>query len=106
MVRVDDSGIYYRYFAGKYVQKTIQWDQVNYLYVTKFKPFYGHTGKKDGTKPAKPDEYVFSGQTGLHVILKDGTEVILGTQQPEALNHKLEELEADSVINKEQLNSQ
>lgn len=88
----DASGIYYRFAPFQRKARFIPWTDVSHAYIRTYRPIaeYGGWGIRVGLRGGQA--YNVSGNIGLQLILKDKSEILLGTQQPDAINALLREL--------------
>lgn len=86
ITEINDFGIQMHFVP--FVKKTIAWNQVASLKIVN----YGFVGY--GIRMGSPHGTVYNikGNMGLALVLKDGTKFVIGTQQPEALQRKLENI--------------
>lgn len=84
---ITTSGIYVRYFPFSTRYTFVNWESVKSCTVRQYNPLaeYGGWGIKN-ILPENGWSYSFSGTTGLQIIFKDETKLLIGTQCPEELN--------------------
>lgn len=93
-VRIFKNHLEYRFYP-LISWHTIRWDEVEKVYLRKYKPIleYGGWGiryKLSGRSRA----YNVSGNTGLQLVLQDGSRVLFGTHQAEKLKEALAKTES------------
>lgn len=87
---VDIAGISYRFFplTGR---KTISWDDIAFAWVRKYKPLAEYGGWGIRYSLGKNGKAInMRGDMGLQLVLKNGSRILIGTQQPEAMQQLLE----------------
>jgi len=93
---IDKTGIQYRFFPFQTKTKLISWDEVDKVYVRKYRPIaeysgwgirYGKNGKALNT----------SGNKGMQIILSNGKKLLIGTQRPDELQQVLFQLGVSSI---------
>jgi len=96
--RIDESGIHYRYppFINK--ERKIGWEQLKDAFVRVYSPIgdYGGWGLRTGL--GRGGAYNVSGNVGLQLIFKDGTQLLFGTRRGDELSALIERLKNDKVI--------
>lgn len=93
---IDSTGISYRFPPFQPRLKTIKWDEMDKVYVRKYKPIrefggwgirYGKNGKALNT----------SGNKGLQIEFSNGKKLLIGTQRPDELQKILYQLGVSSI---------
>ena len=81
---IDEKGIYIRFFPFHLKYKFFEWNEIEKAYIRTYQPIreYGGWGLKGGSMGLA---YNVSGDKGLQLELKNGKKILIGTQQPEAL---------------------
>ena len=85
--RIDESGIYYRFFPFHGSKRHIKWEELSDCYVRKYSPIteYGGWGirgfNRNGSRGMALN---VRGNYGIQLIFKDGGKLLLGTQNPDA----------------------
>ena len=89
-IYVKSDGLYYRFFPFNIKFKKINNDQLKNFEIRIYNPIkeYGGWGIKMTTKK-KGWAYTMSGKIGLQLYLKDGRNILVGTQKPEILKSAL-----------------
>lgn len=97
--RIDEKGIYYRFFPIHFQVLVISWDEVTRAYVRKYNPIldYGGWGIRWGLG-GKGKAYNTSGNLGLQLELNTGKKILIGTQQPNEMNEILDQLVRAKII--------
>ena len=87
--RIDDKGIHFRTnpFFGKI--KTIEWTDVDQVYVRRYSPImeYGGWGIRLGRRGWA---YTARGNQGIQIVRKNGRRILLGTQKSDEVAQKLD----------------
>lgn len=82
--RIDEAGIHYRFFPFQWKHKLIKWDELEKVYVRKYKPIYEYGGW--GIRGLGRDmAFNVSGNMGLQLEMKDGDRFLIGTQKPKEM---------------------
>jgi hypothetical protein len=86
--KIDDSGMYYKFYPFHLMDNKLEWNLIDRVYVRKYQPIfeYGGWGIRGFGKNRALN---VSGNMGIQIELKNGKKLLLGTQKPE---------EAESVI--------
>ncbi|WP_306640872.1 hypothetical protein [Sanyastnella coralliicola] len=84
---IDEQGVHIRYFP--FVRRSIAWTEVEKAAVIDY-GFVGGWGIRLKTKYGTV--YNVSGRIGLHLELKDGSQLVVGTQQQDELSQVISEL--------------
>lgn len=86
--RIDESGVYYRFYPVHIIENKIGWELIERIYVRKYSPLweYGGWGIRGFGKNRALN---VSGNMGIQLELKNGKKLLLGTQKPD---------EADAVL--------
>lgn len=96
--RIDEQGIYYKFFPFHLKQKKIPWSAISKAYVRQYDALseYGGWGLKGGRfwNKAKGTAINVSGDIGIQLELKNGKKLLIGTQK---------EKEASSTLSNYQL---
>ncbi|WP_439132787.1 hypothetical protein [Polaribacter sp.] len=83
--RIDEKGIYYKFFPFHLKFKQIMWNEISKAYVRTYDPIgeYGGWGLKGGFfwRKSKGSAINVSGDVGLQLELKSGKKLLLGTQK-------------------------
>ena len=92
MVQIDDEKIHVRF--RPFVNRTIYWTDVEQAYIIRYKPIMDYGGWGIRRRFGKI-AYSVAGKDGLQLKLKDGKQILIGTQKPEEvkllLKKRLEE---------------
>ncbi|CAL2076306.1 hypothetical protein [Tenacibaculum sp. 190524A02b] len=96
--KIDEKGIHYQFFPFHIKTKTIQWSQVQEVYVRKYDAIseYGGWGLRVGTlwKGKKGIAVSVRGDLGLQIQLKNSKKILIGTQKETAINRVLKTYES------------
>ncbi|MDY2587260.1 hypothetical protein [Winogradskyella aquimaris] len=92
--RIDDKGIYYKFFPFHFKYRLIKWGEISEVYVRKYDAIteYGGWGLKGGAiwKKSNGKAINVSGDIGIQLTLKNGKKLLLGTQKSEEAKRILE----------------
>jgi len=82
--KIDEKGIEYSFYPLQMKPKTIQWSEINKIYVRKYKPImeYGGWGIKSSARNVK-------GNIGIQLIFKNGKRFLIGTQKKQEVERIL-----------------
>ncbi len=96
--RIDETGIYYRFFPFHLKERKIIWDDIAEIYVRKYSPIaeYGGWGLRGITN--KNRAFNTSGNWGIQIVYKNGNRLLLGTQKKEEADKILKQLTAGGTI--------
>lgn len=86
LVTIDDTKINYKFSPFQSAEQTIPFSDIQKLSLIQYDPIkdYGGWGMKISAT-GKGRSYTISGNQGLLVLLKDGKQILFGTQQKELL---------------------
>ena len=94
-VRLDtlirEDGLYLRFFPFQGRYKKYAWQQLSKIFIRAYNPFLEFGGRGYRITFGKGKAYNVSGNTGLQIIMKDNSKLLIGTLKP---------LEAEEAINK------
>ncbi|MBX7181206.1 MAG: hypothetical protein K1X82_03755 [Bacteroidia bacterium] len=92
MTKIDETGIYYRFSIFQRKFKFQSWSEVKFCSVRTFSPLreYGGWGIRWGGKSGMA--YTVSGNQGLQLVLKDQTQLLIGTKESDQLKNYLESI--------------
>lgn len=83
--RIDEKGIYYKFFPFHIKMKLISWDEITEAYVRTYDPIgeFGGWGLKGGAlwNSKKGKAINVSGDIGIQLTLKTGKKLLIGTQK-------------------------
>lgn len=83
--RIDEHGIYYKFFPFHLKFKTIKWPEIDKVYVRTYNALheYGGWGIKGGSfwNKSKGTALNVSGDIGIQLELKNGKKLLIGTQK-------------------------
>jgi len=83
--RIDENGIHYKFFPFHLKMKTIQWKNIKKVHVRNYNPIgeYGGWGLKSGAfwNKSKGTAINVSGTIGIQLELKNGKNILIGTQK-------------------------
>jgi uncharacterized membrane protein YobD (UPF0266 family) len=92
--RIDEKGIYYKFFPFYLKYKLIEWSEINTAYVRTYDPLgeYGGWGIKGGYfwNKSKGKAINVSGDIGIQLELKNGKKLLIGTQKQDDAKRILE----------------
>ena len=92
--RIDNEGIYYQFYPFHLKEKRIGWNEIDKIYVRKYKPIMEYGGWGIRFKPFKKDiAYNIWGNWGLQIEKSNGKKILLGTQRPEDIKRAMLEME-------------
>jgi len=93
-IRIDESGIQYRYLPFHRKARTRSWKEIRSISVRKYNPIleYGGWGYRIGLR--KKRALNVKGNIGIQIIYNNGRQLLLGTQRPQ---------DAEAVINQYKL---
>jgi hypothetical protein len=83
---VDDTGIHFRYYPFHMKKKTVAWDELEAVYVRKYKPIaeYGGWGLRTAFL-RRGTAINMSGNMGVQLVFKTGKRLLIGTNRPEEM---------------------
>jgi hypothetical protein len=89
--RVDEKGIYYKYFPFHLSYKIITWESISKCYMRKYDGIseFGGWGIKFSFRKNKGKSFTTKGNIGLQIELKNGKKILIGTQKKEELERVL-----------------
>ena len=90
--RIDNEGIKYQFFPLHSKLNTINWNEINKVYIRKYNPIseYGGWGFKGGFFfRRKGTAFNISGNIGIQLELKNGKKLLIGTKQKEKVEQVL-----------------
>ncbi len=91
--RIDTDGIHYQLFPFHYKEKNISWDEIDKIYVRKYRPIMEYGGWGYRIKFNRKDvAFNISGNMGLQIELKNGKKILIGTQNPIDINKAIEQM--------------
>ena len=90
-VKVDQNGLHYQFFPLHFKSYTIIFDEIEKIEAVEYKPIseYGGWGIKYGFKGKA---YNTSGKLGVKIHLKNGTNILFGSQKHKALAKVLKQI--------------
>ena len=85
-----EDGIYFRFFPFHLKFKPVHWKDISEAYVRKYSPIrdYGGWGLRFSLA-GKGRAYNVAGNRGLQLKLKNGKQILLGTQMPDKVSEAL-----------------
>jgi len=91
---INEKGIKFRFPPLKRKYKSIKWEEISNVFVKKYNPMldYGGWGIKHGS-------YSVKGNIGLHIILKSGKKIVIGTQNLIEMESVLKTYKSKTVSN-------
>jgi hypothetical protein len=86
--RINEDGIYVRFFPFQFTHKKYAWAEVSKLYLRQYRPLaeYGGWGIRYGVNGKA---YNVSGNMGLQFELISGKKLLIGTNRPKELTETL-----------------
>ncbi len=83
LTNIDEEGIHYKLNPLMWKYRTIQWEEVDQIYVRQYSPIaeYGGWGIRYSFRNGKA--FNIKGNQGIQIVLKSGKKILIGTQQPE-----------------------
>jgi len=90
--KIDEKGIYYQFYPINLNEKFIPWSDISKCYVRKYRPLteYGGWGYRSGFGRGKGKALNIRGNQGIQLELKNGKNLLLGTQKEELVKRTLE----------------
>jgi len=81
--RIDENGIYYRFIPFHFSDRFMPWNEISKAYVRKYNAIYeyGGWGLRMGFFRKKGNAINVSGNIGLQLELKNGKNILIGTQK-------------------------
>lgn len=82
---INEKGIEYSFYPLQLKPKTIQWNEIDNIYVRKYNPImeYGGWGLKPGARNIK-------GNIGIQLELKNGKKILIGTQKQQEVERVIQ----------------
>ena len=92
VTQIRTDGIYVRFIPFEFSFSIYSWDSIQEIYIKKFDPLTAGIGIRwsPGGKA-----YIFSGDTGIQIVFKNGSKLLIGTKCPDKMAdifHKLGKL--------------
>jgi hypothetical protein len=90
-------GFYYKFFPFQFHFRHINWSDVKKMEIRKYKPIseYLGWGIRFGSKG---QAYNVKGNIGLQLVLKNGKQILFGTQQPKDLQKAIDNLKNSQIV--------
>ncbi len=88
--RIDENGVYYQFFPINWKLKLISWDEIENCYYRKYKPIKEYGGWGYRMKFRRGKAINIRGNCGIQLVLKDGKNLLLGTQKPNEVKKVIE----------------
>lgn len=82
VTQIRTNGIYVRFFPFEFSFNIYSWDSIQEIYIRKFDPLT--IGKGIRWTPMGR-VYIFSGDTGIQIVFKNGAKLLIGTQCPDEM---------------------
>ncbi len=101
--RMNDTGIYYRYYPFHFKERSIEWHELRDAYMRSYDSLYefGGWGIRQGSKKTgRAVNTRSSSNIGLQLQFSDGKLLLIGTARPEALQEVIDEVIAAGKINR------
>lgn len=101
--RINDAGIYYRYFPFQFKETLIEWHELKDAYIRQYNSFfeYGGWGIRTGTvKTGKAINTSASSNQGLQLQFSDGKLLLIGTRKPDEIQLILDKVIGYGKINR------
>lgn len=99
----DNTGIQYRFKPFQFRTTTIEWHELADAYMRTYSSLYEYGGwgiRYGGQKTGKAINTSESCKTGLQLQFKGGTQLLIGTKNPDAIQKILDEVFAAGKINR------
>ena len=101
--RIDEKGIYYRFFPFHFKTRTIPWEDFKKVYTRKYNSIteYGGWGLKSGLpwRKSKGVAYNVKGDKGIQLELLNGKKILIGTQKRAEVDRALKSYEHKIITN-------
>lgn len=100
---INEDGVYIRYFPFHLKYKRFLWDEIEEVYIRKYRPMleFGGWGLRLGIGRLgigrKNIAYNVRGNIGLQLVLKNGKKVLIGTMQADAMQQILSKIKQQNV---------
>jgi len=101
--RINNAGIYYRYFPFQFKETVIEWHELKDAYIRQYNSFfeYGGWGIRTGTvKTGKAINTSASSNQGLQLQFNDGKLLLIGTRKPDEIQLILDKVIGSGKINR------
>tara|TARA_R110002051_G_scaffold101478_1_gene172292 strand:- start:11577 stop:11909 length:333 start_codon:yes stop_codon:yes gene_type:complete len=87
---IDEIGIHYQFTPINFSKKTIRWSEIDKCYVRTYKPIkeFGGWGYRSSFGSRKAIN--IKGNKGIQLVLKDGKNLLIGTQKENDANKVIE----------------
>jgi len=89
VTQIRTDGIYVRFIPFEFSFSIHSWDSIQEIYIRKFDPLTTGTGIRWSPGGRA---YIFSGDTGIQIVFKNGTKLLIGTQCPDEITEILHKL--------------
>lgn len=98
-VTIDHQAIYYRYPPFVNSEKKITKEDIDKIYVRKYKPIWEYGGYGYRFRFRSGRAMNVAGNLGVQLIKKDGKRLLIGTQKPEGMKQAVRRLKENWKIN-------
>jgi hypothetical protein len=89
--RIDETGIYYKFFPVHLKARKIEWSTIDSLTVIEYRPMdYGGWGMRNSFRKGRA--LSISGNVGLQLVFVNGKKLLIGTQKAKEMNMILKDL--------------
>lgn len=89
ITQIRTDGIYVRFIPFEFSYSIFRWDSIQEIYIRKFDMLTTGMGIRM-TPMGKA--YIFSGDTGIQIVFKNGSKILIGTQYPDEITEILHKL--------------
>lgn len=96
--RIDTTGIHYRYTPFHLKERTLNWNEIQTVEIKEYRPLQDYGGWGIRFKGFDFNNILLNvaGTKGIHVHLKSGKRIMIGTQQPYEADQALERFKSIS----------
>lgn len=98
-VTIDQHALYYRYPPFVNIEKKITKEDVDEMYVRKYRPIWEYGGYGYRFRFRSGRALSVAGNVGLQLVKKNGKRVLIGTQKPELMKQAVRRLKENWGIN-------
>lgn len=96
-LKIDVEGVHYQFYPIHGKERLIKWDEIEKIYVRKYRPIAEYGGWGIRTINRKNTAYSISGKNGLQLELKNKKKILFGTLNHEELNKIIENYKKNSI---------
>ncbi|HMI79589.1 MAG TPA: DUF6141 family protein [Ferruginibacter sp.] len=101
--RINDNGIYYRFYPFQFKETFIAWHELKDAYMREYNSFYEYGGwgiRIGSSKVGKAINTTASGKTGLQLKFNNGKLLLIGTRRPDEIQAIINEMISTGKINR------